>query len=61
MGAMALALDVRLRKPGVYALNASARSPRAGDTVRAIGQQRRALAACLPPLLALAAALGAAR
>lgn len=58
MGAMALALDVRLRKPGVYALNASARSPHAGDTVRAIGLQRRALVVCLPPLLALAAVFG---
>ncbi len=36
MGAIALRLGVRLRKPGVYALNAAARSPDAADTARAI-------------------------
>lgn len=36
MAAMALALDVRLRKPGVYALNGHARAPAATDTGRAI-------------------------
>lgn len=35
MAAMALTLCVRLGKPGVYALNAAARSPAAADTARA--------------------------
>lgn len=56
MGAMALALGVRLRKPHAYALNAPGRAPQAGDTARAVVRARRALAWCLPPLLALAAA-----
>jgi adenosylcobinamide-phosphate synthase len=37
MGMLALALGVRLRKPGVYALNADGPEPRAADTERAIG------------------------
>lgn len=36
MAAMALALDVRLGKPGVYELNAEGRSPQAADTARAL-------------------------
>ena len=36
MGAMALQLGVRLRKPGVYALNAAAPSPTAAHTARAL-------------------------
>lgn len=36
MGAMALRLDVRLRKPGAYSLNGSARAPEATDTARAL-------------------------
>ena len=36
MGAMALRLGVRLRKPGVYALNAEAPSPGAGHLRRAL-------------------------
>jgi adenosylcobinamide-phosphate synthase len=36
MAAMALALDVRLSKPGVYQLNPSGRSPQAADTARAL-------------------------
>ncbi len=36
MGALALRLDVRLRKPGVYALNAQAASPAAADAARAL-------------------------
>lgn len=36
MGAMALRLGVRLRKPGAYALNACARSPEAVDTAHAL-------------------------
>ncbi|MDB5944780.1 MAG: cobalamin biosynthesis protein CobD, partial [Ramlibacter sp.] len=35
MAAMALALDVRLGKPGVYTLNAAARAPLAADGRRA--------------------------
>ena len=42
MGAMALNLRVRLRKPGVYALNAAASSPCAADVARAIGVATRA-------------------
>lgn len=36
MAAMALALNVRLGKPGVYELNAEGRSPQATDTARAL-------------------------
>ena len=36
MAAMALALNVRLGKPGVYALNTEGRSPQASDTARAL-------------------------
>ena len=36
MGAMALALGVRLSKPGVYVLNAPGRAPQAADTQRAV-------------------------
>ena len=36
MGAMALRLGVRLRKPGVYALNGQSPSPSAGDTAKAL-------------------------
>jgi len=43
MGAMALALDVRLGKPGVYALHAAGRSPHEGDVARAIAFAGRAL------------------
>lgn len=42
MGMLALALGVRLRKPGVYALNAEGLEPRAADTGRAIGICARA-------------------
>jgi len=35
MAAMALALDVQLRKPGVYVLHETGRPPQAGDTTRA--------------------------
>lgn len=44
MAAMALALGVRLRKPGVYALNADGRGPEAADTRRALRRAGRALA-----------------
>ena len=43
MAAMALALDVRLRKPGVYALNQAGAAPVPFDTARAIGIGSRAL------------------
>ncbi len=36
MAAMALALDVRLGKPGVYELHGAGRSPQAADTVQAL-------------------------
>jgi adenosylcobinamide-phosphate synthase len=36
MAAMALALGVRLRKPGVYSLNAEGRAPEAADTPHAV-------------------------
>lgn len=36
MAAMALRLGVRLRKPGVYALNAHGRGPQAGDVAHAL-------------------------
>jgi adenosylcobinamide-phosphate synthase len=36
MAAMALALGVQLRKPGVYALHAQGRAPGAGDAQRAV-------------------------
>ncbi len=41
MGAMALRLGVRLRKPGVYALNGAARSPRTADVGRALDAATR--------------------
>lgn len=53
MGAMALRLGVRLRKPGVYALNADARSPGADDVQRAlVCAGRAALAAVVLASLA---------
>lgn len=42
MGAMALRLGVRLRKPGVYALNGQAPSPSATDTRQALRCAERA-------------------
>lgn len=50
MAAMALALDVRLAKPGVYTLNAEGRSPQVADTAQALR-----LAARVVGLLALLA------
>jgi adenosylcobinamide-phosphate synthase len=52
MAAMALALDVRLAKPGVYTLHPAGRSPQAADTERAVQRAARVVAA-----LALLAAL----
>jgi adenosylcobinamide-phosphate synthase len=48
MGAMALALGVRLSKPGVYALNATGRAARAEDTRRATGLAQKSIAALVP-------------
>ncbi|MCX8005780.1 MAG: adenosylcobinamide-phosphate synthase CbiB, partial [Burkholderiaceae bacterium] len=42
MAALALTLAVRLRKPGVYALNEQACAPTAADTARALRHTRRA-------------------
>jgi adenosylcobinamide-phosphate synthase len=36
MGALALALDVHLSKPGCYVLHPAGRSPLAADTARAL-------------------------
>lgn len=43
MGALALALGIRLGKPGVYTLNATGRAPGPLDTVRACALAGRAL------------------
>lgn len=59
MAAMALALDVRLGKPGVYTLNAQGRAPGAADGHQAQGLAARAVL-WLVVLAALALALGAA-
>lgn len=56
MGAMALALGVRLCKPGAYALNEGGRSPEPSDTARA----QQLCAAALRRLLAFALAVFAA-
>lgn len=45
MAAMALALDVRLSKPGVYVLHAQGRAPQPADTARAVRLGVRALLA----------------
>jgi adenosylcobinamide-phosphate synthase len=56
MAAMALALDVRLGKPGVYQLNPSGRNPQAADTARALRLSGRVvgLLAALAVLMAVA-------
>jgi adenosylcobinamide-phosphate synthase len=54
MAAMALALDVRLGKPGVYELHGMGRSPQATDTAQALRLAGRVVA-----LLAVAALLWA--
>jgi adenosylcobinamide-phosphate synthase len=45
MAAMALALDVGLHKPGVYALHAPGRAPQASDTARAVDLAARVVLA----------------
>jgi adenosylcobinamide-phosphate synthase len=61
MAAMALILNVRLHKPGVYVLNAGAREPQLEDTDRAIAYASQVLvASALISLIAVALrALGA--
>jgi adenosylcobinamide-phosphate synthase len=57
MGALALSLNVRLRKPGVYALNAAGSAPSARDT--AMGLRRaEATAWIIAILLAIGAQVG---
>ncbi|HOB67234.1 adenosylcobinamide-phosphate synthase CbiB [Ottowia sp.] len=56
MAAMAIALGVHLRKPGVYTLNPEGRAPAAADTVRACAIASRAVLAAT--LLACAVWLG---
>lgn len=48
MGAMALALGVRLAKHGVYVLNAEGRAAQADDTRRAVDLASKAIAALIP-------------
>jgi adenosylcobinamide-phosphate synthase len=55
MGAMALRLGVRLRKPGVYALNRQAPSPSSADTARALRIANRAAWLALAVTLAACA------
>jgi adenosylcobinamide-phosphate synthase len=58
MAAMALALNVQLRKPGVYVLHDTGRAPQAGDTARAVLLGERVV--LLLALLLCAVLLGAA-
>jgi len=46
MGAMALLLDVRLRKPGIYQLNGAGADCAAAHTRRALEIARRAVTLC---------------
>ncbi|MBV8125538.1 MAG: cobalamin biosynthesis protein CobD [Paucibacter sp.] len=59
MGAMALKLDRRLSKPGVYVLNEGARPPEAGDLQRAQDLAQRALLVLALAMMAAAAWRGA--
>ncbi len=52
MGAMALALGVRLAKPGVYVLNAAGRAARAADTQQAVGLASKSIAMLITVALA---------
>ena len=47
MAAMALALGVRLRKPGVYSLHEAGAQAQAGDTRRAVQLAKRSIALLL--------------
>ncbi|CAN7268086.1 adenosylcobinamide-phosphate synthase CbiB [Acidovorax sp. LjRoot117] len=53
MAAMALSLNVRLAKPGVYALNGAARSPGPLDTRRAARQGDKVVLMLVPVVVAL--------
>jgi len=53
MGALALALDVRLSKPGCYVLNPAAKIPDPADTARGLGVCRRAVAFGVAAVLVL--------
>ena len=53
MAAMALALDVSLRKPGVYTLHAAGQAPAAAATAQAVGLAGRALFVLVVALLVL--------
>jgi adenosylcobinamide-phosphate synthase len=55
MATMALALGVRLGKPGSYVLNETARAPSAGDTRRALQLAQRAVWAMLAMACAMVA------
>lgn len=57
MGAMALALGVRLSKPGVYLLNADGREATSADIGNALYRAARALGPAIGALLALASTL----
>ena len=60
MGAMALRLGVRLRKPGVYALNASAPSPGAGHMLQALQTAGRVATATVVAAVVAAVVMAAA-
>jgi adenosylcobinamide-phosphate synthase len=53
MAAVALLLNVRLAKPGVYALNAGGRGPLPGDTARAAALGQKSVFACAGCALAV--------
>ena len=54
MAAMALGLDVQLRKPGVYTLHAAGAQAQPGHVPQAIRLAQRAVAMVLPGLVGLA-------
>ena len=57
MGALALSLNIRLRKPGVYALNADGSAPSARDTITGL-RRAEATAWIVALLLAIGAQYG---
>jgi adenosylcobinamide-phosphate synthase len=57
MGALALSLNIRLRKPGVYALNADGSAPSAQDTITGL-RRAEATAWIFALLLAIGAQFG---
>ena len=58
MAAMALALDVRLSKPGVYELHGAGRSPQAADTAHALQLAGRVVQALAAVSMLWAASVG---